>query len=88
MVLELREARVETGPETWFLRSGDLIAEYSLTRSAQTGEWVAVGSVRHDRERQHGPVWVLVGVGISETHAIEDLQRELERAAVRAIVVR
>lgn len=70
-------------PASRALRAGDLVAEYATTQSARTGEWVAVGTVRREEGRQHGPIWVLVGAGISESRAVDALQQELEHAARR-----
>ncbi len=62
---------------------GPLRAEYTITRSGVTGDWVAVGTVRGLTPPTTSLPWVLVGMGHSATDAVEDLRRQMELHARR-----
>ena len=79
MAISDERLRMETG----VLREGPLSAEYNVVRSAATGDWVAVGSVREDDRPCLSPAWLLVGTGASEAEAVEDLRRRLQAACQR-----
>ena len=62
------------------LQVGPLRAEYALTKSHTTGEWVAVGTIHSVPP----PACVIVGQGDSASEAVDDLRRQLEQQVLRA----
>ena len=61
------------------IHTGSMSAEYSVTQSAATGKWVAVGTVRSLLPTAKRPAWILVGLGGTALDAVDDLRRQLER---------
>lgn len=64
------------------LRTQGLLAEYT-TGQAPSGEWFALGTVRHEVSDRRQPAWMLVGTGRTVEDAISRLLSEMEIAAQR-----
>jgi hypothetical protein len=65
------------------VEAGALYAECTVVRAQETGDWLAVGTVRSRLRTPLPPAWILVGIGSTAAAAIEDLRVKLRVAERR-----
>lgn len=65
------------------LVEGTLVADYTLTRHACTGEWVAIGHIvsASDASGWRSPAWISVGVAETRGQALDDLRAHVRHEA-------
>lgn len=72
-----RETRADAGT----LVEGPLVADYTVTRHAFTGEWVAIGHIASGEGGWRSPAWISVGIAETRGQAVADLRAHVRHEA-------